>query len=133
MGTLLQLWDGFWAELAVAQAMNARRLPGVRFEAITMAVAPTAAKHGGKTLPAIRIAVTDRQAYRPVRAALLLIDEVRRRHTPDFAWTASIDRLTGSDKVRLAVEAGKLAPLLDEWDREAAAFAEARKPYLLYR
>src|SRR5687767_9884979 len=106
----------------VATAMNARRLPGVEFEAITMSVLPTAAKHKGLTIPAIRFRVTDREAYRPVRTSLLLIDEIRRRHLADFKWTATIDRLTGSDKVKLAIEAGRLAPLLDEWDREAAAF-----------
>jgi uncharacterized protein YbbC (DUF1343 family) len=117
---------------AVAQAMNERRLPGVRFEAITMAVAPTAAKHKGQTIPAIRFAVTDRRAYRPVRTSLLLIDEIRRRHPRDFAWTGTIDRLTGSDRVRLAIEGGSLPALLDEWDREAAAFRESSRPYLLY-
>ena len=35
--------------------------------------------------------------------------------------------------MRLAIDAGQLPALLDEWDREAAAFAESRKPYLLYR
>jgi uncharacterized protein YbbC (DUF1343 family) len=117
----------------VARVMNERRLPGVRFQAITMSVAPTAAKHKGQTIPAIRFAVTDRQAYRPVRTSLLLIDEIRRRHRRDFAWTATINRLTGSDKVRLAIEGGRLAPLLGEWDREATEFLEIRKPYLLYR
>ena len=116
----------------VAQVMNARRLPGVEFEAITMSVLPTAAKHKGLTIPAIRFRVTDREAYRPVRTSLLLIDEIRRRHMADFDWTATIDRLTGSGKVKLAIEAGRLGPLLDEWDREAAAFRESRKPYLLY-
>jgi uncharacterized protein YbbC (DUF1343 family) len=116
----------------VARAMNERRLPGIRFEATTMTVAPTAAKHKGQTIPAIRFAVTDRRAYRPVRTSLLLIDEIRRRHPRDFAWTGTIDRLTGSDKVRLAVEGGRLDALLEEWDREAAEFRESRKPFLLY-
>jgi uncharacterized protein YbbC (DUF1343 family) len=117
----------------VVRVMNERRLPGVRFEAITMSVAPTAAKHKGQTIPAIRFRVTNRLAYRPVRTSLLLIDEIRRQHPREFAWTASIDRLTGSDKVRLAIENGKLDQLLEEWDREAAKFRESRKPYLLYR
>ncbi len=117
----------------VARVMNERRLLGVRFEAIAMSVALTAAKHKGQTIPAIRFAVTDRQAYRPVRTSLLLIDEIRRRHPRDFVWTATINRLTGSDKVRLAIEGGRLAPLLEEWDREAAEFLESRKPYLIYR
>ena len=116
----------------VARAMNAMRLPGIRFEAITMAVAPTAAKFKGQTIPAIRFVVTDRQAYRPVRTSLLLIDEIRRQHPRDFAWGPTINRLTGSDKVRLAIDGGRLPELLEEWDREAAAFREQRKPYLLY-
>jgi uncharacterized protein YbbC (DUF1343 family) len=117
----------------VARVMNERRLPGIRFEAITMSVSSTAAKQKGLTIPAIRFAITDRKAYRPVRTSLLLIDEIYRRHKPDFAWTGTIDRLTGSDKVRLAVEGRRLAPLLEEWDREAAQWLESRKPYLLYR
>jgi uncharacterized protein YbbC (DUF1343 family) len=118
---------------AVAQAMNARRLPGVRFEAATAPVLPTAAKWKGQTIPVVRFAVTDRQAYRPVRAALLLIDEIHRRHPNDFAWTGTIDRLTGSDRVRRAVAEGTMPALLEDWDREAAAFRDGRTPYLLYR
>ena len=123
-----------WLDAAgVARAMNEMGLPGIRFEAITMAVAPTAAKFGGQTIPALRFVVTDRRAYRPVRTSLLLIDEIRRRHPRDFAWTRTIDRLTGSDRVRLAIEGGTLPALLEDWDREAAAFRESREPYLLYR
>jgi len=113
--------------------MNDMRLPGIRFEAITVTVDKNAAKFAGLTIPAIRFAITDRQSYRPVRTSLLLIDEIRRQHPRDFAWSKTIDRLTGSEKVRLAIEGGRLPALLDEWDREAAAFVESRKPYLLYR
>ena len=118
---------------AVANTMNALRLPGIHFEAITMAVAPTAAKFPGRTIPGIRFDITDRQSYRPVRTSLVLIDVIRRQHPGEFAWGKTIDRLTGSDKVRLAIDAGRLPALLDEWDREAAAFVESRKTVLLYR
>jgi len=117
----------------IAEAMNALRLPGVRFEAVTMPVAPPAAKFAGETISGIRFVVTDRQAYRPVRTALLLIDTIKRRQPDRFAWGPSIDRLTGSDKVRKAIDAGQLAPLLDEWDRDAAEFGRSREPFLLYR
>ncbi len=118
---------------AVARTMNARGLPGIRFEPITMAVSPTTAKHPGKTIPAIRFVVTDRNAYRPVRTSLLLIDEIRRAHLKDFGWTGTIDRLTGSGKVKQAIEAGTLPALLEEWDREAAAFKRSSAKYMLYR
>jgi uncharacterized protein YbbC (DUF1343 family) len=117
---------------AIVKTMNARHLSGVRFEAITMAVERGAAKFPGQTIPAIRFVVTDREAYRPVRTSLLLIDEIRRQHPKDFAWGPSIDRLTGSDKVRLAVESGTLPKLLERWDLEAAAFREHRRKFLLY-
>ena len=122
-----------WLNAAeVARVMNERRLPGIRFEAITMPVLPTAAKHPGKTIPAIRFVVTDRRAYRPVRTSLLLIDEIRRRHLADFGWTGTIDRLTGSDKVKKAIESGTLPALLEEWDREAAEFKTSSAAYRLY-
>ena len=118
---------------AVVKAMNEMRLPGIRFEAITMQVAPTAAKFKGQTIPGIRFVVTGARAYRPVRTSLLLIAEIRRQHPNEFAWGPTIDRLTGSDKVRLAIDGGRLPALLEEWDREAAQFSESRKPYLLYQ
>lgn len=117
----------------IVEAMRALRVPGVEFEAITMQVAGTAAKFPGQTIPGIRLAITDRQTYRPVRTALLLIDTIKRRQPKEFAWGPSIDRLTGSDKVRHAIDDGGLAPLLDEWDRDAAQFARDREPFLLYR
>jgi uncharacterized protein YbbC (DUF1343 family) len=116
----------------VIAAMNEMHLPGIRFEAITMPVLPTAAKFPGQTIPGIRFVITDRETYRPVRTSLLLIDEIRRQHARNFAWSGTIDRLTGSDRVRLAIEAGRLPELLEEWDREAAEFAQSRRPFLLY-
>ena len=118
---------------AVAAVMNGKRLPGIRFEAITMTVAATAAKFKGQTIPGLRFVISDRESYRPVRTSLILIDEIRRQHPREFAWSPTIDRLTGSDKVRLAIEGGRLSGLLEEWDREAAAFFESRRPFLLYR
>jgi uncharacterized protein YbbC (DUF1343 family) len=118
---------------AVVKTMNGMRLPGITFEAITMTVAPTAAKFPGQAIPGIRFDITDRQSYRPVRTALLLIDTIRRQHPGEFAWGKTIDRLTGSDKARLAIDARRLPALLEEWDREAAAFSEARKAFLLYQ
>ena len=117
---------------AVVEEMNAMRLPGIRFEAVRLTVEDSARKFPGETFPGIRYVITDRQTYRPVRTSLLLIDAIYKRHREQFAWSGSLDRLAGTDRVRLAIEAGELAPLLDEWDREAAAFVEARAPMLLY-
>jgi uncharacterized protein YbbC (DUF1343 family) len=122
-----------WLDARVlVKVMNERQLPGVRFEAITMTVERSAAKFPGQTIPGVRLVVTDREAYRPVRTSLLLIDEIRRQHLKDFQWGKSIDRLTGSDKARLAIDGGTLSKLLKDWDREAEAFRQRRRPFLLY-
>ena len=117
---------------AVAAEMNGMRLPGVRFEAVTIPVRADGRKFPGQTIPGVRLIVTDRDAYRPVRVTLLLIDAVRRRHPDRFEWGPSIDRLSGTDRVRAAIEKGTLRALLEEWDRDAARFKEMRRPYLLY-
>ena len=73
-----------WLNAAqVAASMNERRLPGIRFEAITMPVAPTAAKFNGQTIPAIRFVVTDRAGLPACAHVALLIDEIRRQHPRD--------------------------------------------------
>jgi uncharacterized protein YbbC (DUF1343 family) len=117
----------------VVRLMNAKELPGIRFETVTLVVAAMSAKYPGQTIPGIRFHITDRQTYRPVRTALLMIDEIRRRHTADFRWTGSIDRLAGTDRVRLAIEAGTLPALVDEWDLAAAAFRQETSAADLYR
>jgi uncharacterized protein YbbC (DUF1343 family) len=116
----------------VAAEMNALGLAGVRFDPVRLAVEPTARKFPGQTVPGVRLVATDRNAYRPVRAVLLLIDAVRRRHPAELEWTATIDRLAGTDRLRRAIEAGTLPALLEEWDRDAERFRALREPYLLY-
>ena len=123
-----------WLKAAeVVQVMNAKNLPGVRFEAVTLPIEADARKYGGQTVPGIRYVITDRNTYRPVRATLLLIDEIRRLHPQDFEWRGSIDRLTGSAKVRAAIEGGTLDSLLSDWDREAAEFVAESRAYFLYQ
>ena len=123
-----------WLKAAeIVAALNARNLPGVKFEAISLPIDSTGRKFGGQTVPGIRYVITDRKAYRPVKATLLLIDEIRRQNPKEFAWRGSIDRLTGSAKVRAAIEGGTLDALLAEWDRQAAAFKTESQKYFLYR
>jgi uncharacterized protein YbbC (DUF1343 family) len=97
-----------------------------------MSIDSTAGKYPRQTVPAIRYVITDRNAYRPVSTSLILIDEIRRQHPSDFQWRPAIDRLTGSDKARLAIEAGQLPQLLKRWDAEAATFKAGVGQFLLY-
>jgi uncharacterized protein YbbC (DUF1343 family) len=117
---------------SVAKLMNARSLPGVRFEAVHYTPRASAAKYGGVALNGVRYIVTDRASYRPIVTTLMLIDIVRSTHPTEFAWTGTIDRLAGTDQLRKAIEAHTLPALLLRWQQESSAFATARQPFLLY-
>ena len=127
----------------VTAAMNALRLPGVRFEAVEFTSPPNAQKHAGQPLRGVRLHVTDRDAYRPVSAVLKLLATIRRLHPTEFGWVGGptaadpsavywMERLGGTDAVRKAIDAGTLDALLAEWEQEARIFEAIRRPYLLY-
>lgn len=128
--------------VAVAEKMNALTLPGVRFEARDYPIAPGYGKYPGQVVHGVRLVVTDRATYRPLRTCLLLMREIRATHLNDFRFTAResefgqswgpLERHAGTDKLYKAFEGGTLTELLDDWDREAEKFRAMRKPYLLY-
>ena len=126
----------------VADSMNARKLPGVRFVPVQMNIAATGRKYGGQAIPGVKMIVTDRATYRPISTTLRLMELIRRLHPMDFQWRGStsadgkqnfsLDRLTGTTRIRDAIEKGTLESLLAEWDRDSKRFQEMSKPYLLY-
>ena len=118
---------------AIARELNAMSLPGIRFEARNAAVAK-GEKHGAKSIPVVRLIVTDRDRLRPVAAATWLMRVIYRRHPRQFAWQrgAGMEQLAGTAQFRRAIERGEVQALLRRWEREAAAFERERRPYLLY-
>jgi uncharacterized protein YbbC (DUF1343 family) len=125
----------------LAEAMNARGLPGAHFRATFFE--PTFQKHARETCGGCQIHVIDRLTFEPVRTAVELIAEFRRQDPARFAWReppyeyehdkAPIDILYGSDRLRTAIEAGKGADALTpSWREDEQAFARQREKYLLY-
>lgn len=126
----------------LAEEMNAMDLPGVRFEPASIAVAPTGRKYPGETLAGVKLILTDRDVYRPLAASLLMIDAIRRMHPEEFEWRGAnqrepelltIERHSGTAKLKEAIDNATLPALLKEWERDQAAFGEQRMPYLIYR
>ena len=127
--------------IEVANGMNAKKLPGVRFEPVTIPVAQGARKYAGQTLNGVRFIVTDRNLYRPVQTSFLMIEMIRQLHPTEFEWRGAnqrepnitaMERLGGSAKIRQAVDGGTMSALLRAWEDDQAAFAKKRAAYLLY-
>jgi uncharacterized protein YbbC (DUF1343 family) len=116
----------------IARELSGRGVPGIRFEAGEAAVA-VGDKHGGKTIPVVRLRVTDRNSAEPVAAAVWMMRAIYSRHQADWKWqTGGIERLSGTSQLRTAVEQDGVPALLARWRAESEEFAKAIKPYLLY-
>lgn len=132
-----------WADgPAAAGALNARDLPGVRFEAVTFTPAPTAAVPdpplAGQELSGVRVVVTDPAAVRPVALGVHLLEvfAVQARaagETGFVARPATLDALAGTGRLRQALAAGTpAADIVAAWAAEDTAFDQLRQPYLIY-
>jgi uncharacterized protein YbbC (DUF1343 family) len=128
--------------VAVAAALNAMKLPGVRFDTATRTI-EAGYKFGGKTIPMIKVSVTDRNRVRPVELGIRMLRAFKAAHPQEFAWREpsvnaagrikGIDRLAGTDQLTKAVDAGTIEALITQWDADAKRFEMMVKPYLIYR
>ncbi len=130
-------WVGApWLDGAeLARRLEARRIPGVRFEPATFVPhAPSDGKFDGQVVHGVRMVPTS-QGFDPTRAAVAMLVEAYRMSGSHWKWNvAHFDELAGTDALRLGVQAGEDAGRLTAgWDRELTRFRALRRPYLLYR
>lgn len=126
----------------IAEAVNANSFPG--FRCLPVSFRPTFQKHAGQTCGGVMLAVTDPWSYRAVKTGLLLLCAFRDHLGDTFRWRTeryefvehipAIDLLFGSNRERLAIEAGvKYWDIIAPWKAKEAAFRERRRPFLLYQ
>lgn len=118
----------------IAQALNAKKIPGVVFDATTQKI-EAGFKFGGETVPVIITVVSDRELVKSHVVGLHLLREIYKRHPNEFRWRAdAMDRLSGGERFRKAVETeGGIEALIPILDRESAEFQEKTRPYWLYQ
>lgn len=116
---------------ALAAALNARKLPGLRFYPIRFTPAADA-RLGGKALEGVRIEITDRERVPSVRLGLELACTLQRLYPGKVDWNAA-KRLIGSDDVVRRIAAGEDAAAIERSYRSGlAAFMKRRSAALLY-
>jgi len=130
---------------ALAGEMNDRGLPGVKFGEAYFIPTPNPIPHfskfAGEKCQGVRIYITDKKAFQPVRSAVHLMDAVMRADPNRFKWREKsenakhypMDILAGSDDLRKKLEASIPADdIVDAWRTKLERFNEKRKKYLLY-
>ena len=128
-----------WIEGAsLARQLQQWQLPGVVFHDTTYTPVPIAGmaptpKFVNEELGGVRLEITDRLKFRPIETAAVMIHVIKEAYPHQFKWSATIDRLWGSDSFRRYIDNGrslKAHPSTYRKDRDA--FFKLRKPYLIY-
>ena len=116
---------------ALAEALNARRLPGIRF--YPTAFTPSSSKYAGEACNGIFMVITDRSALQPVRLSLEVVSALTRLHGERYQLE-NTDRLFGSreslERVRKGEDPGAVAL---SWAADEARWRQTRAQYLLYK
>ncbi len=128
-----------WLDLpAVLARVRAYDLPGVRID--TARFVPTSPDPNawvpfrGESVRALRLTVTDRNAYRPAYTALVLLTEIKRLHPTEFKITnAGFTQMIGSRWAREAFDRGEDPRVIARrWEDEIRAWMPVRDRYRLY-
>ncbi len=114
----------------LADALNARRIPGVRFYPVRFT--PTASKFANEECGGVFIVITDRQALRPVRVGVEIAAALVRL----FPGRLEIDlaaRLFGSAAGLARIKSGDdAAAIAASWQAGEARWRLTRAKYLMY-
>jgi uncharacterized protein YbbC (DUF1343 family)/CubicO group peptidase (beta-lactamase class C family) len=130
--TPFELIGAPWIDaVALADTLNAQRLPGVRFEPIRFT--PTGDKYARLACGGVRFVVTDREAIRPVTVALSVAGALRDRYRAQ--WRAeNIQNLLVNRSTMWAFLRGEPLARLVAWTEiDRTAFLNRRASYLIYR
>ena len=115
---------------ALAERLNARRVPGVRAYPVTFT--PAAGPYAGELCRGIHLIVTDRDALRPVRLGVEIAAALHRRHAGRFQIDRTL-RLLGSRETLQRIKDGDdPAAVAASWAAGEQAWRARRAPYLLY-
>ena len=116
---------------ALADALNARRIPGIRFYPVRFT--PTASKYSGQECQGVFLIVTDRTALRPVRLGVEIASTLFKLYGAQFE-IGGAERLFGSHDGITRIRAGEdPAAVAATWSAAEARWRLLRAPYLLYR
>ena len=113
-----------------AEALNAAKLPGVRF--VPVRFTPKASVHKDAECGGVNLILTNREAFDPVLTGLEMAVQLKKLFSKDFQ-ADRFNRLLVSQKVFDAFLHGADARALHQlWDTDLDGFRAVRSKYLLY-
>ena len=114
----------------LAAMLGARRIAGATFTPIHFT--PASSTFAGERCGGVRIAVTDRDAFRPVPLGLEVAVALRDLHPVDWQRAKLISLLANRDTFERLERGETAGAIVDSWEQGLAKFRERRARHLLY-
>jgi uncharacterized protein YbbC (DUF1343 family) len=117
-------------DLRLAHELNKLGLPGVQFTPVRFT--PTTSIFKGETCGGVRIAITDRDALRPVETGIAISCVLQRLHPESFALEKVNTLLNHSSSLKPIRAQESWKKIVGGWAAETEGFEARRKGFLRY-
>lgn len=124
----------------LAKLMNEKKLKGFYFRPIYFQ--PTFQKHQDQVCGGVHIHFTDKKKHNAFEMGVHLLEALWKLYPEHCQWKKPpyeyvedklpMDVIAGTDKLRKAVESGKILEFFEEAEEELSVFRKLRREYLLY-
>jgi len=125
----------------IATTLNAKKLPGVRFELSEFTPEPlgsmkSAPKLNGQSLQGLRVQITDRKKYQPVESGIHILHAYY-SVAPDPEEFLSrpewLGKLSGTSKLASMLKTIPPEEIISSWQSDVAEFIQKSEEYHLYQ
>ncbi len=116
---------------AVAAALNARALPGLRF--VGQPFIPISGLYAGQRCGGVAIRITNRPTVRAVRAGFEIAAVLQNLYPEHFDPAKLLPLVGNAETIRLLQEGASTEKIVSSWAVDLAAFDQMRRKYFLYK
>ncbi len=113
-----------------AADLNARNLPGVKFEAITYT--PDSRRFKGEKCGGVRVVVSDREALEPVRTGIHMLHSIVKLYPEQVKITDYAGRLMATPDLAERIRSEEPDAIVQSWEPGLEKYKAVRQKYLLY-
>jgi uncharacterized protein YbbC (DUF1343 family) len=115
---------------ALMRSLEPRNVPGVRFTATSFT--PSNGLYSGNLCNGVKIEITDRNTFNPVRMGLEIADALHRQYPERFQIIKLADLLGSEAAVEDLIHYKSPAEIIESWDNDLKTFRTLRAKYLIY-
>jgi uncharacterized protein YbbC (DUF1343 family) len=115
----------------VAAALNAAKLPGLKF--VAQPFIPVSGLYMGRRCSGVSIRIGDRSAIRAMRLGIEIAVLLKKMYPQDFAVEKMITLLGNADTVEKLKDGASSAEIVASWQSSLAEFDRIRRKYFLYQ